>query len=73
LRTLSARIHKRQDEVRKLEEECTELVAHALEVGMPHTQVAEVSGLTRGRVGQLAMRPPTPRTSNAREFPHGRG
>jgi hypothetical protein len=33
------------------------LIQHALKAGWTHAQIAETTGLTRGRIGQIAMSP----------------
>jgi hypothetical protein len=54
LRSLSRDIRARQASVRKLEAKRNELVRQALANGWTHAKIAEATGLTRGRIGQLA-------------------
>jgi DNA-binding NarL/FixJ family response regulator len=51
------RAYRRSEEAR---EERNRLVADALANGWTHARIAEATGLTRGRVGQIALtvRPP---------------
>jgi hypothetical protein len=39
------------------------VVRAALDAGMTHAQIAEATGLTRGRIGQLAGNPPAERNT----------
>jgi DNA-directed RNA polymerase specialized sigma subunit len=53
LSSLSRRIRKRQQDVRVLEEQRNVLVARCLAQGMTHQQIADATGLSRGRISQL--------------------
>lgn len=48
------RAYRRAEEAREAR---NGLVREALDAGWTHARIAEVTGLTRGRVGQIAMRP----------------
>jgi DNA-directed RNA polymerase specialized sigma24 family protein len=56
LRSASRDIRRRQDALRALEERRNCLVRQAAAEGWTHQQIADVTGLTRGRIGQLAPR-----------------
>lgn len=43
------------DEAEKLRERRNQLIRAALASGLTHAQVSEVTGLTRGRIGQIAQ------------------
>lgn len=55
LRSLSTRIRRRQAGVQELEEERLPLIRQALAEGWTHAQIAEATGLSRARVGQIAL------------------
>lgn len=52
LRTIAAQLAEAQ----RLELERDELIHSALAAGWTHAQIADASGLSRGRVGQIALR-----------------
>src|SRR5947209_7443622 len=54
LAELSARIREQQQALRALEEPRNRLVKRAIAKGWTHAQIAEATGLTRGRIGQIA-------------------
>jgi transcriptional regulator with XRE-family HTH domain len=54
LSSLSRRIRKRQQALRVLEGQRNLLVARGLADGLTHQQVADATGLSRGRISQLA-------------------
>jgi DNA-binding transcriptional regulator LsrR (DeoR family) len=58
LSSLSRHIRKRQQDLRALEEERNRLAAAGLAEGMTHQQLADATGLSRGRISQL----PRPRS-----------
>lgn len=53
LRELSQRLQMMHAEVRELEQARTELIRAARDAGWTHAQIAEVSGLSPGRIAQL--------------------
>jgi len=53
--SLSERIRTGQREVRALEEARSPLIRDALAEGWTHARIAEATGLTRARVGQIAL------------------
>lgn len=55
LRAISKRIRTKQDQLRELEEERNQLVLQAVAEGWTHAQIADETGLTRSRVGQIAL------------------
>lgn len=56
LASLSARIRRSQEKLRELEEQRNALVHQAIAEGWTHAQIAHATGLTRSRVGQIALR-----------------
>lgn len=56
LRAAEARYQRASRVSEKAREERNRLVREALEAGWTHAQIACATGLTRGRVGQIAMR-----------------
>jgi hypothetical protein len=58
LRRLSARIRTRQAALRTLEDERNQAVREAIAAGWTHAQIAQATGLTRTRVGQIALTNP---------------
>ena len=53
---LSAMIRGQQEALRMHEEKRNALVRAALAAGWTHAQISEATGLTRGRIGQIAQR-----------------
>ena len=58
LRAISIDIAQKQGEVRQLEQERNALTHQAIAEGLSHSQIAALTGLTRGRIGQIAVRAP---------------
>ena len=56
LRKAEARYQRAFRRAEEAREERNRLVLDALEAGWTHARIAEATGLTRGRVGQIAMR-----------------
>lgn len=56
LRKAEARYQRAFRRAEEAREERNRLVRDALEAGWTHARIAEATGLTRGRVGQIAMR-----------------
>jgi hypothetical protein len=54
LRKAEARYQRASRRAEELRRERNALILEALEAGWTHAQIAKVTGLTRGRVGQLA-------------------
>lgn len=55
LRKAEARYQRAFRRSEELREERNRLVREALAAGWTHAQIAEATGLTRGRIGQLAQ------------------
>jgi len=58
LRDISIDIARKQGQIRQLEQERNVLAHQAIAEGWSHSQIAALTGLTRGRIGQIAARPP---------------
>jgi DNA-binding NarL/FixJ family response regulator len=58
LRKAEARYQRASRRSEQLRQERNRAVWDALRSGMTHAQIAEATGLTRGRVGQLAQSQP---------------
>lgn len=56
LRALSRQIRRYQNRLQPLEQQRNDAVQRGLALGMSHGQLARETGLTRGRIGQIAMR-----------------
>lgn len=56
LRQAEARYQRAFRRAEELRLERNALILEALEAGWTHAKIAEATGLTRGRVGQLAQR-----------------
>jgi transcriptional regulator with XRE-family HTH domain len=55
LRKAEARYQRAFRRSEQLREERNALIREALEAGWTHAQIAEATGLTRGRIGQYAQ------------------
>jgi DNA-binding NarL/FixJ family response regulator len=56
LATISDQITGRLAEIAELEPERDRLIRRALADGWTHAQIAETTGLSRSRIGQLALK-----------------
>lgn len=56
LRDISIDIARKQGQIRQLEQERNVLMHEALAEGWSHSQIAAMTGLSRGRVGQIAIK-----------------
>lgn len=58
LRDISIDIARKQGQVRQLEQQRNVLMHQAIAEGWSHSEIAALTGLTRGRIGQIALRLP---------------
>lgn len=56
LQAVSLDIRERQQALRRIEQHRNLLIGRALKDGWTHAQIAHATGLSRGRIGQLADR-----------------
>jgi hypothetical protein len=55
LRDIATEIERKKGQIRQLEQERNALIARALDANWSHGQIASMSGVTRGRIGQIAL------------------